>query len=273
VRIRTGDLPSELPVEPGLYNESTTALLNVDGVARYLCCDAGELQVEVLAGVSHRNVRLFLLGSAFALLLQRRGLLPLHGNSMALGGRAFVFVGPSGSGKSTLAAWFHDRRHPLLADDVSVLSVSSEGRVEVQPGLPRFRLWEEAIARTGRSVNGLQHSYDEREPVAKFDVPARTLADAPLPLGGVLLLDRGERLTLAPLTGMEAVQTLFGNIYRGEYLVGAQHEALWHACVRVAQTIPVARWTRPWNIDRFDDDAFSLIADLEKWGTVARTPA
>ena len=126
-----------------------------------------------------RNVRLFLLGSAFGVLLHQRGLLPLHANAIEIDGRAVAFMGPSGAGKSTLAAWFHDRAFRVIADNVCAISRNSEGRRQAAPGLPRLRLWAEALELMGRSSHALNRSFvdDDDE---KFDVPMDPASRSPI---------------------------------------------------------------------------------------------
>ena len=122
------------------------ALLVVDKTARYFVADGSRIVVQPEEGASSRNVRLFLLGSAFGLLLHQRGLLPLHANAVEIDGRAVAFAGGPGAGKSTLAAWFSDRGFALIADDVAVIDFEGKTPI-IQPGLPRLRLWERAIER------------------------------------------------------------------------------------------------------------------------------
>ena len=95
-------------------------------------------------------MRLYLLGSAMGMLLHQRGLFrstPMPSRSTA---RRFAFMGHSGAGKSTLAAWFHDEGYRILADDVSVIGFGEGGQPTVRPGLPRLRLWRDALDATGR---------------------------------------------------------------------------------------------------------------------------
>lgn len=264
VRIRVGEIPRDLPDSPGFHRLGQVSLLNVAGTARYCCLGEGELLVEPRSGAPPRNVRLFLLGSALALVLHRRGLLPLHGNSVEIEGRAHVFLGPSGSGKSTLAAWFHDRGFPIIADDVSVVRLEAGGEAVVTPGLPRFRLWREAIERSGRSFAGLRRSFEEEgEDVDKFDVPATRTASEPVALGSILWLERGAPSAIIPLAGGDAVEALFANIYRGEFLSGQQHRQHWRQCVALARSHPVGRWVRPWNVDAFEREGRLLLERLK----------
>ena len=64
-------------------------------------------------------VRQCVLGPAFALLLQQRGGVVLHGSAVRVGDLAVVFVGVKGEGKSTTAATLVQRGHDLLTDDVA----------------------------------------------------------------------------------------------------------------------------------------------------------
>src|SRR5687768_4578943 len=117
VVVRFGPVPCEDEPKHGLVVLSEgEALLVVPGVGRYLMRAGREMIVEADAGSSERNLRLYLLGSAFAALLHQRGLLPLHANAIIVDGRVIAFMGHPGAGKSTMAAWFHDRGFGILSD-------------------------------------------------------------------------------------------------------------------------------------------------------------
>jgi len=238
-------------------------LLTVPKVGRYLISGGSEIVVDPAPEASERNVRLFLLGSAFGALLHQRGLLPLHANAVEIDGRAFAFSGHSGAGKSTMAAWFHDRGHRILADDVCVIGFDAEGCALAHPGIPRLRLWREALEASGRAADGYHRSFDALD---KYDVPTERDAPlAPLPLAAVYLLTKAQAEAPAPevarLTGVAAVDALVANTYRGGYLrtIGGtgQHLA---ACVRVARAVPVFRAERFWGFDRFEEEARRLEA-------------
>jgi hypothetical protein len=252
-------------VPPGEYAPGYSAvaegtLLFVPKVGRYLIREGREILVEPAAGASERNLRLFLLGSAIGALLHQRGLLPLHANAIDLGGRAAAFSGHSGAGKSTIAAWFHDRGYPILADDVCVIGFDDSGRALAYPGIPRLRLWREALEASGRDTGAYDRSFDDMD---KYDVP--TLGDSklePIPLAAIYLLRKAEDdgdAAIDRLIGVDAVETLISNTYRGGYLrtIGrtADHLA---ACLRVVRSVPVFRAKRLWGFERFDEQARQL---------------
>lgn len=247
---------------PGYSAAGDGTLLTVPKVGRYLISDGREILVDPAPGASERNVRLFLLGSAFGALLHQRGLLPLHANAIEIEGRAFAFCGHSGAGKSTVAAWFHDRGHSILADDVCVIGFDESGGALAYPGIPRLRLWREALEASGREAGAFTRSFDDLD---KYDVPTRRSSPRPLPLGAIYLLRKAEE-GAAPseverLVGVDAVETLVSNTYRGAYLktIGRTGEHL-AACLRIARAVPVFRAERAWGFDRFDAQAVRLEA-------------
>jgi hypothetical protein len=238
-------------------------LLTIPRVGRYLISGGSEIVVDPAPGASERNVRLFLLGSAFGALLHQRGLLPLHANAIEIDGRAFAFCGHSGAGKSTVAAWFHDRGHRILADDVCVIGFDESGGALAYPGIPRLRLWKEALEASGRQAGAFARSFDDLD---KYDVPTdRRAPPRPLPLGAIYLLRRtGEGAAPAEvrrLAGVDAVETLVSNTYRGAYLktIGRTGAHL-AACLAVARAVPVFLAERAWGFDRFEAQATRLEA-------------
>ena len=241
-------------------------LLNVPEVGRFMIRGGAEILVEPAAGASARNVRLYIIGSAMGALLHQRGLLPLHANAVVLGegeGAGVVaFSGPSGAGKSTLAAWFHDRGHPLLADDVCAVEPAGEAAL-VHPGPPRIRLWREALEASGRMVEGHSRSFDALD---KYDVPATGAAppQTALPLRAFYLLARAEEgapSAIEPVLGATALGAFVTNTYRGGYIRLAGDSAAHFArCREIARRVPVYAVRRAWGLERLDEEAERLRA-------------
>lgn len=254
---------------PGVIALDEGVLLTIEDVARYWVRDGSRIDVEPVADCDPRNVRLFLLGSAFGMLLHQRGLLPLHANAIEINGKAVAFMGESGAGKSTLAAWFHDRGFPILADDVCVVSPSSDGAT-VSPGLPRLRLWLEALEQSGRDQRGLQRSYAGDTPYEKFDVPLDLISGSETRLAAVYLLERGAKSHIDRLFGSAAAEAIFANTYRGAFVGAAQRHAMhWSACINLLQTTPIFEARRLWGFDQFETEAEQI---LEHAKSVIGTP-
>jgi hypothetical protein len=228
------------------------AILNVPEAGRYLMRNGREILVE--PGESERHMRLYLLGSAFGAILHQRGLLPLHANSIAIGGRAVAFLGHSGAGKSTMAAWFHDRGFEVLADDVCVVTFE-EGRPIAHPGIPRLRMWRDALEASGRSAEAYQLAFDDAE---KYNVPTRTKERGrPLELGAIYLLKKGGEdpatPLIDPLSGIEALDALVSNTYRGAYvrMLGGTQAHL-ASCLSLVKATPIFAINRLWGKEHLE---------------------
>lgn len=241
-------------------------LVTVPTVGRFLVSDGKQIIVDAEPDADPRNVRLFLLGSVFGALLHQRGLLPLHANAVDVDGKAVAFMGEPGAGKSTLAAWFHDHGHAILSDDVCAIRFDGEGRAIAAPGLPRLRLWRDALDFTGRLADTLHRSYiGDDSSFEKFDVPidAQRAGDREIPLAALCLLERGDAFSITPLAGLAAIQAIFENTYRGSFLseVGTRQEH-WESAVRLGRATPVFRITRKWDLALLEEQSQEILAQL-----------
>ena len=262
VMISVGSVPQIGSAASEILSIDGTLVLGVPGVARYRIANGRSITVEAEPGVPDRNIRLFLLGSAFGALLHQRGLLPLHANAVEVNGKAVAFMGESGAGKSTLAAWFHDKGHCVIADDVCVVGFDASGKPYAAPGLPRLRLWTEALELMGRESEDLDRSYVGEEHYDKFDLPidSGSTAQTAIPLAGLYLLKRADEFSIDSLSGINAAEAVFANTYRGAYVraAGGQQNH-WRSSVRLVQTLPVFRASREWDLRKFDDQNRRLL--------------
>ncbi|HEX8643855.1 MAG TPA: hypothetical protein VF702_08075 [Allosphingosinicella sp.] len=260
VEVRFGAVAARAGERIWTEAERTALVFEAPDVARFRIADGREILIDPAPGASERNLRVYLLGSAMGALLHQRGMLPLHANAVELEGKAVAFAGRSGAGKSTLAAWFADRGHRILCDDVCAIAPGADGGALVLPGVPRLRLWEDALVRSGRNAERFERSFEGHD---KYDVPAgAAAAAAPLPLAACYLLAEAgaaEPPAIRRLAGAEAVEALVANSYRGRFVeamgLAASHLAL---CVATAARAPVHRAERRWGPASFDEEAERL---------------
>ncbi len=172
VDVRLGSVPIELPDIRSQYGAlqvgAEDALVTVPGVARYQVCAGKRIIVDPAPEASERNVRLYLLGSAFGTLCHQLGMLPLHANAIEIGGQAFAFAGVSGAGKSTLAAYFQDKNYNVLSDDICVVTFPEGKPPLAWPGIPRLRIWRDSAEALGRNIEDLEQLADGFE---KYHLP------------------------------------------------------------------------------------------------------
>ena len=265
VSVRLGQIESTT-VEDGVHSSGDRLLLVVAGIGRYLI-STDEIIVEQAPEAPERNVRLYLLGSAFGALLHLRGLLPLHANAVGLDGKAIAFMGRSGSGKSTLAAWFSKNGFQIFTDDVCVVEVADDHAV-VWPGLPRLRLWQDALNAIGQDVHSLERSYVGDESYDKFDLPLddEKLARRSADLQAIFLLVSGDSFNIRRLQGIEAIEALFANTYRGAFITqAASRVAHWSAAMKLAAGTPVFEVVRELGLDKIDQQYGRLAHHCQRY--------
>ena len=244
-------------------NNEGALFLNVENVGRYKILSGNRIIIDANPGVPERNIRLFLLGSAFGALLHQRGLLPLHANAADIEGNAVAFMAASGEGKSTLAAWFYDRGYRVVADDVCVVGFDELGQPYAAPGLPRLRLWSETLEHLGLGTSGYDRSYvDPKAQFDKFDIPiaSHSATSHNIRLAALYVLDVADQFAVTRLKGLDAAEAIFANTYRGYFVSAAnnQHNH-WQSSVRLVRSVPVFRASREWGLSKLEDQCRRLL--------------
>lgn len=263
--IRTGLVPPQLDgamvVSPLLQvTPEGQARLSIDGVATYWLRSPHEIIIAPEVAPDAPDVRTFLFGTMFGLLIHRRGLFPLHASAVQIGDGAVAMAGISGAGKSTFAAALTRRGHKLLCDDVCVIDPHAAPVPLVRPAFPRVKLWKDALDAMGIAADdlpanrmGQQKYYLRFDEAAEFEI-------APVPLKAIYLLTPGR----APVAGQDeirklpsiaAVMALHGQIYRRRSAqVWGLEPALFAAAGRIAGDVGVHHLTRSGHL-----------ADLDQW--------
>ena len=210
-------------------------LLRIPGVARFLLTAGKEIAFEAEPGADAGDIPIFILGTAFGILLHQREQIVLHASAVRVNGKAILFCGPSGAGKSTLAAALSRRGYRLITDDFCTVTVTAAGTPVVHPDGRQLKLWAQAIEKLD-----LEESRGERvrSKLEKFYVdPGEAHLEA-LPLGAVYAL-REARPPLAP--GIErpnvanAALLLRRNAYRPRLVTHLNQKVLYfHAAATIA---------------------------------------
>jgi hypothetical protein len=198
--------------------------------------------------------RLFLLGSGLGALCHQRGLFPLHAASLRIGARTIAIAGPSGAGKSTLSSALMRRGAELLSDDLTVLRVGADGRIELLPAFPRLKLWRDALEASGGRVEGATRVL---EGVEKFDLGAgRPFDGAARRLDGLLFLCEEGSLDLRRLSAVGALPAVWRNVFRRRVstLLGAR-QRLFAQAAGLAGGVRAYEFRRPLDFAQLDAGA------------------
>jgi hypothetical protein len=260
-RVSEDDLEDGTQVAAHLWISQSKLCFQVPDVARFLVCEGQKITIDPVPGIDEETIRLYLLGSAFGVLLMQRGYLVLHGNAIRVGGKCMVCVGDSGAGKSTLAAGFMQRGYNILADDV----VPVDQHCSALPGFPRIKLWQDAADRLGIDTKNLQRIRPDME---KFSYPLfNQFARQTLPIRWIYILDshNATETVVEPIVGLQRFRPLLDNTYTGGVLegMGMKAEHL-QSCCKLAGQIRLARITRPeqgFELDSLIDRILSDIAE------------
>lgn len=124
-------------------------------------------------------------GGAVALLLALRGMAPLHGSAVEIGGRAVLVCGTGGAGKSSFAAALIAQGAKLISDDLSALAFDASGRACVLPGRTTIRLFPQLASLLGSAPGPSEMSEGGK---LRFQ-PRHVDGIAPIPIGALVHLD------------------------------------------------------------------------------------
>jgi hypothetical protein len=188
------------------------------------------------------------LTSVLTAVLRQRGLLVLHANAAVTPSGAIAISGESGAGKSTTLAALLKRGCAMLADDVTVLRLCSDGNVEVLPGVPQLHLTEDTASNLGQDISGLPRYRWRR---MKAAVPIET-ASTPTNLRSIYVLHTADRaaLQIQALSGAEKFAALQDCVYGP--LLPEEHPQQFPLFAAVTNRVAMFRLERPagrWSID------------------------
>lgn len=224
-------------------------VLHIAQTCTYWIASRSAIHISPAPGAPQGHVMLFLAGSAIGMILHLRGIHTLHAATMARDGAAIAFAGDRGAGKSTLAAEMA-RPEPggtrtgktrVLGDDVIALE-STPTAIRAHPGAAVFKLWRDTLDHFG--IAGEESVMNRTE---KFFTPSPQPAGEPIPLGAVVLIERGgdaiEARRLPPAAAIDAISR---HGYRPEFVEFlGRREAHFRQSASVAARLPVWRLTRP----------------------------
>lgn len=240
------DQPACSNAQNGIQVEADSFFFRVPDVAHYLALNGNTVHIDILPGANQREVRLFLLGTVFGMLLHQRGLLPMHASAVVIEDQCVLFTGQSGAGKSTTAGLLNDLGYPILADDIAVVSFDRQQQAIAWPGFPKLKLWSDAIEAMQQQSADLVRDYFRAD---KFHLPLNenNFIAQPMPISAIYELSESDSIgEFNNLQGHAAASVLLSNTYRSELLVHQQllRQQNFKQCVKLARAVQVIRLQR-----------------------------
>ncbi len=239
---------------------------HVPQIGGYAVRDGREIIVAPAPEAEWRQVRPYLLGSAWGALCYQRGLLVLHASAMRVGNQAVAFCAPIGMGKSSLAAWLCARGYTLVADDLTRFDIPDDSPPTIYPSATRLKLWGDALDALGWNNDDLERDFFRTE---KFHVPqSGNELRQPVPLRAIYLLEWNENHSVIRLSGRVALRRFLASAtFRGSLIEQmGKTSAYSRQCLELVRRVPVWELKRPCDLSAIDQTVDLLI---EHWANVS----
>lgn len=222
-------------------------LLKIADVASFYITSGKSITVELCSNADMKLVWTYVLGSVIGVILQQRGLLVLHGNSVVdRDGQAIMFVAHSGGGKSTLTAVLLKAGYQVLSDDVSAIYFDADDTPWVTPGYGKIKLWQETIEALNID-NKNQQQVSIRQNKFYLDM-SDLYRKKPAPLKAIYLLEPSHAFCVRQLFGVRKLLTLIEHSYRFRYVADMHlKEHHFRLCDLLLKKIHVNSLSRPMN--------------------------
>ena len=250
VNIEFGDVPLTLDptVRQKRYQEITAKelLFEVTGVAKFYVTDGKSIVIQKAPQCHDGDIQVFLMGTVFAYVLQYHDYLVLHGSAVLINDKAIIFSGQSGAGKSTIAAAFARKGYSVLTDDMVALKYSPHGQLELIPGWPRLKLWQDALSHLGEKSNELIQVQNKQNKY-EFPIDNHNLSYVAVDAFYELNSAENELITLNYVTDvLEKLDLLVKNTFRYYMLEGLNKKNLhFKQCATLSSIINISIVTRP----------------------------
>lgn len=248
VTIRIGKVNKE-PLKSGnvwIYfsKENQFVVFHVPEIGAYEISGGKDILIEPDEGAIGSEIQLYLLGSAFGLLMHQKGVFPLHGSTVDMGAFCITFVGHSGAGKTSLASGFIERGFRILSDDVSRIDIIGGVRF-VYPSYPSQKIWKDALTQLEidhdpqkRILKRMEKLYvNDRERFSLTEKPIRAVVEIqPVEVSEPVLMQ---------LKNPDALNVLITHSYRQE-IMGQYTDLGAHLrfCSELVMAVPVYRLLR-----------------------------
>ena len=239
-----------------------------DGAQFVVDLEAKQIWGTYFAPLTMDDLVVYLCGPVMGFVLRRRGVMALHASAVVIEGQAVVLCGPSEAGKSTTAAALALRGIPVLSDDITALSASSE-YVQVEPGYPRICLWPDAVHDLlghRDALPRLTPGWEKR--FLSLDGSKASFELHRKPLGAVYLLaprsEEGDPPRIEELGAREALLELVQNTYMNWLLDRHQRAAEFDALSGLVSQVPVRRIVPHADPRRISELCDLILADAKR---------
>lgn len=231
VKITLKEMPTKIKeeIDSGKFSnlDKDESWFTVKNIGIYRMINGNSIEIEVNTS-NKKDIICFLLGSAFGILLIQRNNIAIHGSTVDVNNKVFIFTGESGAGKSSLSAGCISKGYNFLSDDVSVLELYKD-KAFVNPAYPQQKICDDIMKELALDTTKYVKLDENR---CKYAVPKReNFYCEKKELYGIIEIvpkEHIEKVNIKEVIGMDKIKYFYKNIYRIEcaYSIGIKGEYL-----------------------------------------------
>lgn len=121
-------------------------LISVADIGRYFVTGGDTIIIHPdNDNIETRLLRLFVLATGMAGILQQRHIIPMHTSAVIIDGQLTLIAGHSGAGKSTTLAGLMNKQYRIFSDDIVVLANGTDNIINGVASYPMIKLWEQSM--------------------------------------------------------------------------------------------------------------------------------
>lgn len=267
VYIRQGEMPEIIKksIQNGKhrYFNKNECWFIIKDVGIYRMINGNEIFIECISD-DIKEIKAFLLGSAFGCIFIQRNLVAIHGSTILINDKGIIITGNTGTGKSTLTSAFTFNGYKFLADDVSVTYMDENNKIKVNPAYPQQKLCMDAAIRLGLDINNLQFIDEERD---KFAIPSgESFINAPKQLDNIyeiFINQDNNKVIIEEILGIKKVERIMCNIYRSGIAKTIGIKGIYFRnLIKMAEQIKYYKVIRPKNLFTVDEQMNIIISTI-----------
>jgi len=210
--------------------------------------------------VETRLLRLFVLATGMAGILQQRHLIPMHTGSILIDGQLTLIGGHSGAGKSTTLAGLMSKQYRIFSDDIVVLANGTGNITYGVASYPMIKLWEQSM----QALEYEDRSFRVMPGLEKYGFFFHDDFDTnPYPINKIIILkiSGDDQFSTERLIAGKAFEAVVEHIYKPSFFNTPEMRAVkFKTITQLLQNTEVYQVARPANCA--PDDLLSIVTAL-----------
>ena len=219
---------------------------HIPNLATYCISNGNEVNIELCENADMQLVKVYILGSVMGLVLLQRNMVAIHGGSIVINNKGYIFTGDKGAGKSTITTALRQKGYKFVSDDVA--SIKDSKISEIYPGFGYQKLCHDTMLKLG-------YNPDEFKPFRsdmsiKYIVPALdSFVDENVECSAIFELIESDvdKVEIKEVFGKEKLDRVIKNIFRIEMLMyaGGMPPEYFAKCLSFVKNIKYYKMLRP----------------------------